>query len=378
MKWRFKIRPSESLGRAVDPVRFADLCLESPGRTNENTEMKIQRIRRGFTLVELLVVIAIIGILISMLLPAVQAVRETARRVDCANNLRQMAIGLHNYESAFKMFPTSFDTVPGATVRGSWSIHGKILPFMEQNNASELIDLQIDWHSQVDTGVPPFGVPVYTCPSDANSGTRYRNNAPYVHSTSYGANLGTWLIHDPVTGARGDGAFRVSEHTRMASFTDGSSNTLMISEVRSYTSYIRNVTSIDPTLPSDPSHFEGQTVSNPNDMKLGSAKNDNTGHTVWCDGRVHHTGFTTVYTPNTRVNFTHNGQVYDIDYNSQQEGRDLTRPTYAAVTARSFHPAGVNFARMDGSVDFVSETVDILVWRALGTASGGEINVALP
>ena len=93
---------------------------------------------------------------------------------------------------------------------------------------------------------------------------------------------------------------------------------------------------------------------------------------------MHHSGFTTVYPPNTEVRYTYNGGVYDIDYNSQQEGRDMNRPTYAAVTSRSFHPGGVNIVRMDGSVDFVSESIDVSVWRALGTADGREINTMLP
>ena len=112
----------------------------------------------GFALVELLVVIAIIGILIGMLLPAIQMVHEAARRTECGNHLRQMAIGVHHFESISQQFPTSFDTAASETVRGSWSIHGKILPLMEQGNAANLIDLTKDWHDQVDSGVPPLGV----------------------------------------------------------------------------------------------------------------------------------------------------------------------------------------------------------------------------
>ena len=122
-------------------------------------------------------------------------------------------------------------------------------------------------------------------------------------------------------------------------------------------------------MPNSPNDLQGIT----GELKLGLNKSNNTGHTVWSDGRVHHSGFTTVFTPNTFVAFDYAGKTFDIDFNSQQEGRDLTRRTYAAVTARSHHPQGVNIARMDGSVDFFSNGIDIVVWRAMGTASGREV-----
>ncbi|MEM7454207.1 MAG: DUF1559 domain-containing protein [Planctomycetota bacterium] len=330
--------------------------------------------RGGFTLVELLVVIAIIGILIGMLLPAVQMVRSAARRTSCANNLRQQGLALANYESTFSEFPVSFEAPPGVVVRGSWSIHARLLPMMEQANAYQQIDFSTDWHDQVGTGIPAFGVPVYSCPSDFNSGKRTQAGADYVHSTSYGFSMGSWFVFDPVTRETGDGAFRVNNATRAADFGDGLSNTLAISDVKSYTSYIRNVDSIDGVFPAQPDHFMSVTGQ----AKLGPGHEDNTGHTVWTDGRVHHTGFTTVFTPNTFVAYEYNGHIYDIDYNSQQEGRDLSRPTFAAVTARSHHAAGVNTARMDGSVDFVSETIDRIVWQSMGTARGGEIRTIAP
>ena len=335
------------------------------------------RYRRGFTLVELLVVLAIIGILIGMLLPAVQRVRESARRTQCGNRLRQIALAVHHHESARGHYPTSFDVPPGATVRGSWSIHGKLLPYLEQANAQDRIDLNVDWHVQVDTGIPPLGITTYSCPSDALAGTRYRDGAPYVHSTSYGFNLGSWFLFDPITRRTGDGSFRVAYRTTTASFTDGLSHTLMAADVKSFTSYLRNAATIDPTLPSSPDHFLGIPPGSA-ELKLGLATERNTGHTVWCDGRVHHTGFTTVFRPNTRVRYVWEGREYDVDYNSQQEGRDPIRPTFAAVTARSYHAAGVNIARMDGSIDFLSDSVSLEIWRALGTASGGEVQQALP
>ena len=318
--------------------------------------------------------IAIIGILLGMLLPAVQQVRETARRASCANNMRQIAIAMANFESTFQRLPSSFDVPISSTVRGSWSVHAKLLPYMEGANAHDLIDFEVDWHEQVTIGVPAFKAPVFSCGSDFNSGLRYQNSLPYVHSTSYGFNMGSWLVHDPVSQTVTDGVFRVNKKTKMAEIRDGLSNTLCAADVKSFTPYIRNVDTIDPQLPANANHFEGVS----GELRLGSTISDNTGHTVWCDGRVHHTGFTTVFGPNTKVNYTYQGRLYDIDFNSQQEGRHLTRPTFAAVTARSYHPSGINIARMDGSVDFISSSIDLIIWRALGTAADGEVLTAFP
>jgi hypothetical protein len=108
-------------------------------------------------------------------------------------------------------------------------------------------------------------------------------------------------------------------------------------------------------------------------FKLGPQTNDNTGHTEWPDGRVHHSGLTTVFTPNTFVEYIHtDGRTYDINYNSQQEGRSATQPTYAAVTARSYHEGIVHLLLMDGSCQVTSDTIQLDVWRALGTRHGGE------
>lgn len=328
--------------------------------------------RLGFTLVELLVVVAIIGVLVSMLMPAIQQVRSAARRVSCANNLKQLYLAVANYETAKRQYPTSFNVPHGQTVRGSWSIHGKIMPMLELGNASVLIDTSVNWHEQVDTGVPGMGAPVFSCPSDYRAGLRVRDGKPYVHSTSYGFNLGSWLIHDPTTGETGDGAFRVNRATEHASFSDGLSNTLAATDVKAFTSYIRNATSFNGPRPTSPNEFEGVS----GELKLGPNPDSNTGHTVWTDGRVHHAGFTTVFGPNTLVTYTLDGRVYDIDFNSQQEGRDLVRPTYAAVTARSHHEQGVNVVRMDGSVEFVSNSIELRLWRALGTADGGEVTLS--
>ena len=114
------------------------------------------RRRRGFTLIELMVVIAIIAILIGLLLPAVQQAREAARRLSCRNNLRQIGIALYNYLDVHTVFPPSFTIEAGTKLsgnNGSWSIHGRLLPYLEQANAYNRVRLDRSWDSQLNSGV---------------------------------------------------------------------------------------------------------------------------------------------------------------------------------------------------------------------------------
>jgi type II secretory pathway pseudopilin PulG len=326
-------------------------------------------------LVELLVVITIIGILIAMLLPAVQTAREAARRLQCANNLKQIGLALHNYASANTVFPPSFCIVPGTTLsgnNGSWSIHGRILPYLGQDNAYEQVRLDIAWDAQVATGVPTMRTATYLCPSDINDQVRLNSSGvPYTYPHTYGFNFGTWLVWDPATGAGGDGVFFVNGGIDPAAISDGLSNTLAAAEVKAFTPYVRNTADPGAAPPTSPADVAGAVAGG--DCKLGANTNQNTGHTEWADGRVHHSGFTTVFTPNTVVPYLHSdGNTYDIDYNSQQEGRSATRRTYAAVTARSYHPGIVNALLMDGSCRPFADTISVIVWRALGTRAGSE------
>jgi prepilin-type N-terminal cleavage/methylation domain-containing protein len=333
----------------------------------------------GFTLVELLVVIAIIGVLVALLLPAVQAAREAARRMSCQNNCKQLALAMHNFESAHRKYPPSMNApVGGAFVsnNGSWSVHGRILSFIEQESAGNVINLEVAYDDPVNwnTGVPMMKIATFMCPSEANDFVRTKNGAPYVYPHTYGFNFGTWFVYDPVTGKGGDGMFHPNAKHTPGSIVDGLSNTLMLAEVKAYTPYARNMSSAPAVTPPATAAEVSALISAAPDKKMGPSTNDNTGHTEWPDGRVHHSGFTTTMAPNTKVIVSYNGANFDADFNSRQEGSSATVGTYAAITSRSYHSGGiVSVALMDGSVRPISKTIDLLTWRAMGTRTGGEV-----
>ncbi len=335
--------------------------------------------RRAFTLIELLVVIAIIAILIGLLLPAVQKVREAAARLQCQNNLKQLSLAVHNYESAMGLYPPSMHAPVGSTFgvnNGSWSVHGRILHYIEQGNAGARVNLEVGYDQPPNStsGVPTMRIPVFMCPSEVNDRVRLRNGVPYVYPHNYGFNYGTWLSWDPNTGQGGDGVFFPNARLKPTSISDGLSNTLMIAEVKAFTPYARNLfTGVPVTPPSTPAEVAALILAS-GDIRAFADTNLNTGHTEWPDGRVHHAGFTTVIGPNTPVPVERNGAIYDMDFNSVQEGNSATVPSRAAITARSYHSGGiVNVALMDGSVRSVAKSITLGIWRALGTRAGGEV-----
>ncbi|MGQ9662809.1 MAG: DUF1559 family PulG-like putative transporter [Kiritimatiellia bacterium] len=364
-----------------------------------------RRVRvKGFTLVELLVVIAIIGILIGLLLPAVQAAREAARRMQCTNNMKQVVLAMHNYHDVYNTFPALgsryFNKPPRLWQYYSWAM--VILPFVEQRSMYDGMMAQ----AQSQYGLPePWtadpnrrggiwrdfinaywdkDVPSYMCPSDSPPRNRYK--APSL--LSYKACLGDDFLQNhlppsdpldpnsPANSVRPDnrGIFQIERWLKMAAITDGTSNTVMLSEVvlggdpparpggvATIMTDLRPagcLARIDPTNPRliIPPHY-------PDDKPVGGR--------AWYGSAIF-SGFTTMLPPNGP---------------SCLFGTDSTDFMGAAS---SRHPGGVNAAMADGSVRFISETIDTGnanepdvpnpgnrispwgVWGALGSRAGGE------
>lgn len=323
--------------------------------------------RRAFTLIELLVVIAIIAVLIALLLPAVQQAREAARRIQCKNNLKQIGLALHNYHDTYSAFPPLgfFST---SVTSDSWSTHARILPFIEQANLQNLINWNVSYVAgstlPAIATVTKTRVPVYLCPSDPND--RERPDGAITHyPVTYGFMAGSWFVFDPVTRRSGDGTFVPNRVHSDGSISDGLSNTIGVSEVKAYTPYLRdggNPAGLNQPIPSNPSAVTA----------FGGSFKQDSGHTEWVDARVHQTGVTTTFGPNTLVPYTSGGVTYDVDFNSSREGKTTNQTTYAAVTSRSYHTGTVNSLFMDGSVRSIAETIDLTTWRRLGQRDDGQ------
>lgn len=322
--------------------------------------------RNAFTLIELLVVIAIISLLISLLLPAVQSAREAARRAQCKNNLKQIGIALHNYLDAMKVFPPSFCVDgPTGTGGGEWSIQARILPYSEQGNLYRSIDFSVPYAAG--SAVALQRVALYLCPSEPNDRIRGSQHYPL----NYGFNGGTWQLYDPFTGHGGNGVFSPNSDTTTSDIGDGLSNTLCFSEVKTFTPYVRDGADGDPIPdpPADPSVVTGLTA--------GSFRR-NSGHTEWVDGRVHQTGFTATFGPNTVVPVSGTtGEsplaADDGDYTSCREDAACNTYVRAAVTSRSHHPGIVQSMMMDGSVRAITDKIELQTWRNLGSMEDGNV-----
>jgi len=332
--------------------------------------------RRGFTLIELLVVISIIGVLIALLLPAVQMAREAARKTQCTNNLKQLGLALHNYESSNSAYPPSLVlTGTGNTVNwfGGWGANARVLPFLEQRTMFDAINFDFSYDTPINRTVTTMVIGSFICPSETKPHAS-DNAFGKAGVSNYGYNMGDWYVWGgfgpQVISNRG--AFAPNTSRKVADFTDGLSQTLMVSEVKTY--QIVYYSSNGLSQINNPKVVPGTNADlfsvAPEYRGGGSVTVLTNGHTTWADGRAIQTGMTTAWPPNKKIQVGLNSKDnVDLCGRSEEEGG----PTFAAINSRSFHPGGVNALLGDGSVRFVKDGISGTVWRALGSFRGGEI-----
>lgn len=342
--------------------------MNSKHRSKSNIKATFASIR-GFSLVELLVVIAIIGILVGLLLPAVQAAREAARRIHCANNLKQIGLAMHMHMDTNKGLPSNGNYLwNGSTVTttNAWSGMARILPHIEQENLFHGINFAASYNTQ--STISSKRVSTFMCPSELND-KGYGTDPTFGNKhwpINYSMNNGTWaVLTAKAAGMRtGDGAFGPNQSNRPADFTDGLSNTLAVAEVKAFTNRVMGASN------SATSASTSKPPTSLASLSLGSFNLTSYTHVEWVDGKVHETGFTTVFTPNSKVIYGNAGVNYDVDVVMATESN--TGDTYAAVTSRSYHTGGVNSLFMDGSVRFINNSIALATYRAIGTRAEGD------
>jgi prepilin-type N-terminal cleavage/methylation domain-containing protein/prepilin-type processing-associated H-X9-DG protein len=314
--------------------------------------------RRGFTLTELLVVIGIIGVLLALLLPAVQKVREAASRARCVHNLHQLGLATHMYHDEQGRFPPGYQTRQTARYPGippflfRWSMLAELTPYVEQGNLRDALDMTIPLYSSGSGDVFPTNqfavsqrVDVFLCPSDTQTAIDPRfEPVNYVGCVGSGANSG---CRSPA-----DGIFYNNSRTSMAEITDGLSNTALMSEqlLGPGGPALTDAGQVDPRLHYAVAHARQPVTEN----GCAAAQLWMTDRGArWADGDVLF-------------------GLYDHHYAPNAAQWDCLAIDFSWKAARSRHIGGVNLLLADGSVRFVGNGVDLAAWRAAGTRAGGE------
>ncbi len=313
--------------------------------------------KKGFTLIELLVVIAIIGILIGLLLPAVQQARESGRRASCSNNLKQLSLAMTLYENAKGQFPPGALTWVGEYVGirsgpGDWyDDHGWYSfmgPFIEELAWSDSIDLEISFSHQNNDSARRHRIAMYGCPSDGLKMNEWLSTTWARWRGNYVVNFGNTNYGQTSKGATAFKGAPFSRHrsAELKDITDGLSQTLLMAECITI----------------------GELRTQAANIGWGGAVSD---FTTSLGGQT----FQSWVTPNSPVNdevarkcppsYALNGMP-----GCTLVGSDMTEQSFAA---RSQHPDGVGVSHADGSIHFVNDDVDLLVWRSLSTSQGGEV-----
>jgi prepilin-type processing-associated H-X9-DG protein len=332
-------------------------------------------------------VIAIIAVLIALLLPAVQAAREAARRIQCVNNLKQLGLGIHNYESSNGVLPPqmvlTFTTAGSVFWKSQWGVSSRITPYLELGALYNAINFDNKTTDPSNATAVDTQLNAFVCPSEVNplalSTTSSTGVTTMVGISSYGWCEGMWYTFGGFTcTAPNRSAFGPNASRKFASFTDGLSNTLLGAEVKTYMPAYHHCGSVPTPGPTGPTAYPDvstvlasvaaaptsgcKSVMGPSAMLGG-------GHSRWCNGNSFYDGFTTALPPNTHS--PAGSPALDSDMSSEDE--DDGGPTYAAVTSRSYHPGGVNALFADGSVHSIKNTINYQMWRALGTVAGCEV-----
>jgi prepilin-type N-terminal cleavage/methylation domain-containing protein/prepilin-type processing-associated H-X9-DG protein len=313
--------------------------------------------RVGFTLVELLVVIAIIGVLVALLLPAVQAAREAANRMSCANNLKQLTIALHNFHDSNKTMPGGeYNTV---------AYHSPMMvlaPFYEQGAVFDKMDLNVLWTSEPNLTLSKTQPPSLICPTDP----RYGRGEP-LGWTSYHANMGTWVDLTGWNGPFGPHRDRTIKGYKgpgplgFATVTDGMSNTAAFAEVvNGAGTSTRPKYEFDCFVP--PSNPSGTTANVRTTLVPLKWQDYNVPWSgtwrwkgyPWTEGSPWRSWYNHILPPN------------ETCWVPSEDFWSIISP------AQSYHPGGVQVSMLDGSVRFVPENVDGFVWEAAGSSYGGE------